>query len=311
MKKKLVISALAMALTLSVVSCGDNDDVNDNVGVNTSDALEVEDDDSTSNAEGDLSSAIEVLNTNEDDIRALDFYSVEVSESEASIQPMETMINDTEFTQLDAPVEGDIVAIIQTSEGIIKVKFLPEVAPKAVKNFVEHALNDYYDGITFHRVIDGFVAQGGDPTATGMGGDSIWGTDFVNEISVNARHFSGALAMANSNNNASNGSQFYFVDEVKLEDSLIAELDYMAANPDEYLYEGDDAKIGDYFTTDIINGYKENGGTPFLDFGYTVFGQVYEGLDVVDAITQVEVDASSSKPVENVVIEDIIIGIYK
>ncbi len=297
MKKKLIISTLALTLALSVVSCGDSNSEEGQATANVSES-------------GEVTEGTENLNTNPDDIRALDFYSVEVSADETSIQPFDTILEEKEFTQLDAPVKGDLVAIVKTNKGDIKIKFLPEIAPKAVKNFVEHSLNDYFDGLTFHRVVEDFVAQSGDPTATGTGGESIWGVDFVNEINTNARHFAGAVAMANNSNNVSNGSQFYFVDNVAVNEQMIAEFDSLAADPEQWIDEANGIKAGDLFPAEVIDAYKEIGGTPFLDFGYTVFAQTYEGLDVIDAITAVERDAND-KPVEDVIIEDIIIGIVE
>ena len=89
------------------------------------------------------------------------------------------------FSQLDKPKSGETVANIKTNRGEIKVRLFPDKAPKAVENFVTHAKNGYYDGLIFHRVIDNFMIQGGDPTGTGCGGESIWGTAFeTNSIST-------------------------------------------------------------------------------------------------------------------------------
>ena len=82
------------------------------------------------------------------------------------------------INQLALPVEGELIATINTTMGTIKVKLFPEAAPKAVENFTTHAKNGYYDGIIFHRVIKDFMIQGGDPTGTGRGGKSIWGDTF-------------------------------------------------------------------------------------------------------------------------------------
>ncbi len=263
------------------------------------------------------------LNKNPDDIRAMAFYQTELSEDESAILPFESMRDEKTFNQLDAPVAGDLVAIIETSEGTIKVKLLPDIAPKAVKNFVEHSLNDYYDGLEFHRVIDEFMIQGGDPEGTGRGGESIWGKPFVNEVNVNARHFSGALAMANSGSYASNGSQFYLVDNIPLPQALVEVFNLYEQEPDyvlehlhtpiegeEDVYHEGDLRVKDLFPQEVIDGYKTVGGFPNLDFGYTVFGQTYEGLEVIDAISQTEKD-ENDKPLEPVIIEDITIGIVK
>ncbi len=103
---------------------------------------------------------------------------------------------------------GEIV-VLKTNQGDITLKMFPKVAPLAVENFVTHAKEGYYNGLIFHRVIKGFMIQGGDPTGTGTGGESIWHKEFVNEYAPNVtfdRPF--LLAMANHGPNT-NGSQFF------------------------------------------------------------------------------------------------------
>ena len=97
-------------------------------------------------------------------------------------------------------------ATLVTSLGNIKVRLLPETAPKTVENFRTLAADGFYDGVIFHRVIPNFMIQGGDPTGTGMGGPGYTFEDEINDHKV-AR---GALAMANAGPN-SNGSQFFIV----------------------------------------------------------------------------------------------------
>ena len=86
------------------------------------------------------------------------------------------------------------IAEMETNAGVIKIRLFPDIAPKAVENFVTHAKEGYYDGQTFHRVINDFMIQGGDPTGTGMGGESIWGAPFEDEFSDYAYNFRGALS---------------------------------------------------------------------------------------------------------------------
>ena len=124
-------------------------------------------------------------------------------------------------------------ARIQTSEGAISVQLLPQEAPKAVNNFVFLARQRYYDGVIFHRVMDGFMIQTGDPTGTGRGGP---GYTFADEP-VKRRYTRGIVAMANAGPNT-NGSQFFIV----------------------------------------------HGSDVGLPPSYTIFGQVVDGLDVVDKI---------------------------
>ena len=103
----------------------------------------------------------------------------------------------------------DTVVVLETNVGKIELKMYPEVAPLAVENFTTHVKNGYYNGLIFHRVIKGFMIQGGDPTGTGRGGESIWKKDFKDEFANNVvfdKPF--LLAMANRGP-VTNGSQFF------------------------------------------------------------------------------------------------------
>lgn len=101
------------------------------------------------------------------------------------------------------------VATIKTNAGNIVVELYPDIAPKAVENFMTHAKNGYYDGVIFHRVMRKFMIQGGDPTGTGRGGESIWKKPFQDEFKPNVIFDrAGILAMANRGPNT-NGSQFF------------------------------------------------------------------------------------------------------
>ena len=189
--------------------------------------------------------------------------------------------------QLKEPVAGDIVATMKTSMGDIKIKLFPKEAPKTVENFVKHAKDGYYDGLIFHRVIKDFMIQGGDPTGTGMGGESIWGDSFEDEFDPTLHNLRGALSMANAGPNT-NGSQFFIVQANTVPSNM---LDQMRDMPDS-------------FPEDIADAYESMGGTPWLDFRHTVFGQVMEGMDVVDSIAAVKVGAGD-KPIVAVTIDTI------
>ncbi len=153
------------------------------------------------------------------------------------------------------------IAVITTNLGTIKIKFFPEVAPKAVENFKGLARKGYYDGIIFHRVIDKFMIQGGDPTGTGRGGKSLWEKPFADEFSPKHRFDrKGLLAMANAGP-ATNGSQFF-----------------ITLAP-----------------------------TPHLNDRHTIFGEVIEGMDIVEKIGKVKTGAAD-KPVEAVTMTKVTIG---
>lgn len=198
-----------------------------------------------------------------------------------------------DLPQLQPMKAGEQIATIKTNKGDIVVRFFPENAPKAVENFIGLAEQDKYDGVVFHRVIDNFMIQGGDyENGNGTGGQSIWGKEFENETSLNLRHFRGALSMANAGPDT-NGSQFFIVQNPTVDDALLEEM----------------KTIPDNFPQAVADEYAANGGTPSLDFGYSVFGQVIEGMEVVDEIASVETD-DSDRPVEDVIIEDVEISEY-
>ena len=112
--------------------------------------------------------------------------------------------------QMAMPEKGDTIAIMTVKDfGTIKFKFFEDIAPKAVENFTTHAKNGYYDGLTFHRVINEFMIQGGDPTGTGTGGESIWGEGFGTELDLSLVPYRGSLCMAMSSLPNSIGSQFF------------------------------------------------------------------------------------------------------
>ena len=98
---------------------------------------------------------------------------------------------------------------LHTNQGDIELKLFPEIAPKACENFTTHAEKGYYNGVIFHRVIEDFMIQGGDPDGTGMGGKSIWGKPFEDECTADCKFDrTGLLAMANAGPRT-NGSQFF------------------------------------------------------------------------------------------------------
>jgi cyclophilin family peptidyl-prolyl cis-trans isomerase len=107
------------------------------------------------------------------------------------------------------------IAVIQTNHGTIRFELLEEEAPKTTENFITLAEKGYYNGIIFHRVIKGFMIQGGDPTGTGRGGESAWGRRFDDEIDAASAVYqrgykAGTVAMANAGPNT-NGSQFFIM----------------------------------------------------------------------------------------------------
>ncbi len=104
---------------------------------------------------------------------------------------------------------AETIVVLETNQGNIELKLMPDIAPKTCENFTKLAQKGYYNGLIFHRVIKGFMIQGGDPTGTGMGGESVWGKPFADEVTPVAKFDGpGILAMANAGPNT-NGSQFF------------------------------------------------------------------------------------------------------
>lgn len=193
------------------------------------------------------------------------------------------------MNQTKMPVAGETVAIMKTNMGEIRIKFFPQFAPKSVENFIGLAEKGYYNGITFHRIIADFMIQGGDPTGTGCGGESIWGQPFEDEFSDELYSLRGSLSMANAGP-GTNGSQFFIVQKGPCEK---AELDYYAQ------------RMGLKLCDEAKQLYQTVGGTPWLDGHHTVFGYVYEGMDTVDYIASVRT-TRDGKPIDgDVVIESI------
>lgn len=209
------------------------------------------------------------------------------SASSSSTQESSVDLNKVDLPQLSSEVTDDEYLVeMVTTEGNIKIKLFPKEAPKTVENFVTHAKDGYYNDTTFHRVVNDFMIQGGDPEGTGMGGESIWGDPFEDEISPSLYNIRGALSMANAGPDT-NGSQFFIVQNTE---------------------DKSDGLAIQYTPEKMIEAYK-NGGAPTLDGLHAVFGQVTEGMDVVDKIAAAETKANEqgekSTPVEPVKINEI------
>ncbi|MGI5894398.1 MAG: peptidylprolyl isomerase [Candidatus Merdivicinus sp.] len=253
-------------------------------------------------------------------------------------KPYRQFVQNEDGTYSAAEVDPSLpVAVIEVEGfGTIRAVLFEEDAPKTVENFIGLAEKGYYDGLTFHRIIDDFMIQGGDPNGDGTGGESIWGEPFEDELNSNLRHFNGALSMANSGKDT-NGSQFFIVqqgDGSSYDESYFESIEQQnkkstSAKVEEDLeyyktmYSEDDLKQikeilkAQYersnkgetdFPEEVKAYYQQVGGTPHLDKMHTVFGQVIEGMDVVDQIARVKKsDAQSGIPEEPVVITSVTI----
>ena len=232
--------------------------------------------------------------------------------------------------QTEKPEKGEEVAVLHTNYGDITIRLFPEAAPKAVENFKTHIKNGYYNGLIFHRVIENFMIQGGDPDGNGTGGESIWGEAFEDEFDAKLLNITGSVSMANSGVNT-NGSQFFINNTPVGIDRESLEYDTLYQNFKQY-YDMYKTQYGSQFTSqypsvaDFIeaNGgiapdsrkvpdevwdvYEKYGGNINLDGayrasgGHTVFGQVIDGMKVVQKISAVSTD-ENDKPKKDVVIK--------
>ncbi|MDL2327139.1 peptidylprolyl isomerase [Ruminococcaceae bacterium OttesenSCG-928-A11] len=193
------------------------------------------------------------------------------------------------------PADDAVFATLETSRGDIRLVLYPDIAPLAVENFCTLALLGYYDGTEFHRVMADFVIQGGDATGTGTGGASIWGAVYDTERTDLLHHYSGALCAASVNGKSgTHNSQFYIV-----------------ATPQDGISEASlEAMRAAGMRDEVVEAYRQAGGAPYLDHTDTVFGQVVEGMDIVDRIAALAVDEETQRPKNAVVIEKVTIENY-
>lgn len=182
----------------------------------------------------------------------------------------------------DAPGEKFTFAEIETEFGTMKVK-LYNSTPKHKENFIKLAKEGYYDGLLFHRIMKGFMAQGGDPNSKGAApGVSLGsgGPGYLIDAEIGRPHIKGALAAARTGGPSnpekkSSGSQFYVVHGKIESDAFLNQME----NQKGIQYNEEQRRL-----------YREIGGAPFLDMDYSVFGEVVEGLDIIDKMCEVATD---------------------
>ncbi len=261
--KKGSLIVIMLILTILLTGCGNENTTNNNNNNDTTNLTSENNSNSSSNSSSN--------NNSNDNVDQIDFDSVDYKANAEK--------------QVAMPEKGETIAILHIKNyGDIKVKFFKDIAPKAVENFIQHSKDGYYNGLTFHRVINDFMIQGGDPTGTGAGGESIWKEEFEDEFSPELAPYRGALCMANAGANT-NGSQFFI---------------------EQAGYDEDTGKmLVQYgYPEGLVEAYKTYGGSMHLFYAHTVFGQVIEGMDIVDKIASTQTD-ENDKPVEDVVIESI------
>ena len=193
--------------------------------------------------------------------------------------------------QLAAPSSGDPIAIINTSVGTMKFKLFPENAPKAVKNFTTKAKDGYYNGMKFPYLDDYYLQSDGNM-------ETIYGEGFEREFSINLHNYLGALGVCSSGAGNTSSNQFYIITHKKVADDII-----------EAMHGEQAQSLGLGFSDEIIEKYASFGGDPTLDGQYAVFGQMYEGLEIIDKLLTLEVDENGA-PLQDIIINSIETGNY-
>lgn len=205
-----------------------------------------------------------------------------------------TEIGNLKLEQVQMPKDGEEIAVITTNMGEIKMIFFPEIAPKAVENFKALVKEGFYDGMKFSRVEDNFLIQTGDNQEY-PDGKSIFGDFYEDEYDLNYRHITGTVGLAKKKENE-NSSHFYIIVQDGLDE------DYL-----EIMKELDE----EGYPKEVVKAYEVLGGVPRLDLKYTIFAQVFYGMDTVMKINKVDVNPINKEPIEDVVIEKVEIILYK
>ena len=192
------------------------------------------------------------------------------------------------------PAAGDTIAVFDTSAGVFKAVLFPTLAPQACDNFIGLAQAGYYNGLTVSRVENEFLVEAGQG-ADGKG-TTIWnGSRYPIEATDRRHHYAGALCAA-TDASGQCASVFYVMESLPGGDSVTQELvDQMNAAS---------------YRAEVVAAYQTAGGAPYLDYTDTVFGQVYEGMDIVDNIAQTAVD-ENQKPTEAITIHSVSIETYQ
>ena len=212
----------------------------------------------------------------------------------STVQKIDRPAVESAELQFAHPAAGDTIAVFDTSAGVFKAVLFPDKAPQAYDNFAGLVQAGYYNGLTFSRVESGFVVEAGQG-ADGKG-TTIWnGNRFSAETTDKLHHYSGALCAA-ADASGDCASVFYVMDTLPGSDSVTQELvDQMNAAS---------------YRAEVVSAYQTAGGAPYLDYTDTVFGQVYEGMEVVDTIAQTGVD-ETQRPTEAVTINSVTITKYE
>lgn len=199
-----------------------------------------------------------------------------------------TQVGNLKLEQVQLPKMGEEIAVITTNMGDIKMRLLPEVAPKAVENFTTLAKEGFYNGMKFSRVEDNFLIQTGE-NAEYPEGKSIYGEFYEDECDLDYRHVTGAVGLAKKDLNK-NSSHFYIIIQDGIDEEYLEVMKELGE-------EG--------YPKEVIKAYEVLGGVPRLDLRFTIFAQVFYGMDTVKEINQVPVNPITKEPVADIIIEKV------
>lgn len=205
-----------------------------------------------------------------------------------------TQVGNLKLEQAQMPNKGEEIAAITTNIGEFKMRLFPEVAPKAVENFKALIKEGFYNGMKFSRIEENFLIQTGENPEY-PGGKSIFGEFYEDEVNLNYRHITGCVGLAKREENK-NSSHFYIIVQDGIDEEYLEVMKELGE-------EG--------YPKEVIKAYEALGGVPRLDMRFTIFGQVFYGLDTIRTINQVAINPITKEPLEDVIIEKIEILLYE
>lgn len=204
-----------------------------------------------------------------------------------------------DLIQLEEPADGQMMAVINTTEGVIKAVLYPEYAPNTVDNFVNRANEGFYDGKDIYAIINECLFMTGSYNDEGTQGYTNDGNPVANENDVDLWTFKGALC-SYSGQTGYGDSRFYIVDEFPITEEEFAELRSKKNEDGTQL-----------IPEELLAAYTEHKGIIHLAGSHTVFGQTIEGFDVIERICDYEYDAETMRPLKELKINSIKITEYK
>lgn len=205
-----------------------------------------------------------------------------------------TQVGNLKLEQAQMPNKGEEIVAITTNIGEFKMRLFPEVAPKAVENFKALIKEGFYNGMKFSRIEENFLIQTGENPEY-PGGKSIFGEFYEDEVNLNYRHITGCVGLAKREENK-NSSHFYIIVQDGIDEEYLEVMKELGE-------EG--------YPKEVIKAYEALGGVPRLDMRFTIFGQVFYGLDTIRTINQVAINPITKEPLEDVIIEKIEILLYE